>query len=468
MPIDISLKALSSNTAFKAQTRSRKEIRFNTRAIAAFAAAALSLPSVVTPGMTPVAGAETNAPTTEAVSTSAPRTNAIPGVAERIILSPAADASTGMNVTFRTPSAGASVEYRPSGTEQVVSTPTVETGKGDGVHQFAALTDLSPATEYEYRIIGADGNAGPWDSFRTAAADAQHFNFVYFGDAQNGLTEEAKLSAQAAYSAVPDAALAVHTGDQINNADDDEQWGQWFEAQGATARTTPMLTALGNHELMGDPPAKNFQNHFTHPDNGPAALPDSTYFVDYQGVRFITLTSNNLFLGQQAKFLDEALSSNPNQWSVVMFHQPVYNATTKRITTTNLRYFGDILEKHNVDLVLNGHDHAYARGHRTDNEVNGENTGPVYMVSSSGSKFYEAEAENAAWDNNGANRKVWAKETATYAKTSVEGCTMTVNSVITHEGADSYTSNNINGPGQTMDSFTIDKCGESKHVRENL
>lgn len=373
-----------------------------------------------------------------------------------------------MNVTFRAPSAGATVEYRESGSDQVTSVPTIETGKNNGIHQFAALTDLSPATEYEYRIIGSDGNAGPWDSFRTAAADAQNFDFLYFGDAQNGLTEEAKLSAQAAYSAVPDAALAVHTGDQINNADDDEQWGQWFEAQGAAARTTPMLTALGNHELKGDPLAKNFQNHFTNPTNGPAVLPESTYFVDYQGVRFITLTSNDLFLGQQAKFLDEALSSNPNQWSVVMFHQPIYNATTKRITTTNLRYFGDILEKHNVDLVLNGHDHAYARGHRFDNEVNGENTGPVYMVSSSGSKFYEAESENAAWDKNGANRKVWAKETATYTKTSVQGCTMTVDSVITHEGANSYTSTNVNGPGQTMDSFTIDKCGESKQVRDNL
>lgn len=441
---------------------------FKHRSIAGFAFAALSLSSLINSAVAAPAAAEVGDQTIGAVNGSDILTNAIPGVADRVILSPTEDASTGMNVTFRADTADATVEYRPTGTDQVRTATTTETGRTNRVHQFAELADLTPATEYEYRIITANGASGPWDTFRTAAAAPQDFDFIYFGDAQNGLTEEAKISAQAAYNAVPNAALAVHTGDQINDADDDEQWNQWFEAQGPTARTMPMLTALGNHELKGDPLAKNFQNHYTHSTNGPAILPESTYYADYQGVRFIALTSNNLFLSQQARFLDEALSSNPNQWSVVMFHQPVYNATTKRITTTNLRYFGDILEKHNVDLVLNGHDHAYARGHRFDNEVDGENTGPVYMVSSAGSKFYEAEPENAAWDNNGANRKVWAKGTATYAKTSVQGCTMTVDSVITHEGADNYTSTSINGAGRTMDSFTIDKCGESKQVRDNI
>lgn len=460
MPLSIRGYNSANNSATKSL--------FKHRSIAGFAVAALSLSSLINPAVVAPAAAEVGNQTIGAVNGSDILTNAIPGVADRIILSPTEDASTGMNVTFRADTADTTVEYRPTGTDQVRTATTTETGRTNRVHQFAELADLTPATEYEYRIITADGASGPWDTFRTAAAAPQDFDFIYFGDAQNGLTEEAKISARAAYNAVPNAALAVHTGDQINDADDDEQWDQWFEAQGPSARKMPMLTALGNHELKGDPLAKNFQNHHTHPANGPAVLPESTYYVDYQGVRFITLTSNNLFLSQQARFLDEALSSNPNRWSVVMFHQPVYNATTKRITTTNLRYFGDILEKHNVDLVLNGHDHAYARGHRFDNEVDGENTGPVYMVSSAGSKFYEAEPENAAWDNNGANRKVWAKGTATYAKTSVQGCTMTIDSVITHEGADNYTSTSINGAGQTMDSFTIDKCGESKQVRDNI
>lgn len=433
------------------------------------AVAALALASVVTPG---IAHASVEGAGASESQVAAPLGNAIPGVAERIILSPAADASTGMNVTFRAADAGAAVEYREvaggQNAEQAQRVATTETGRNNGVHQYAALTGLTPATTYEYRIVTADGATGPWETFRTAAAGLQDFDFLYFGDAQNGLDNEVKLGAQAAYNAVPDAALALHTGDQINDAQDDEQWGQWFEAQGAAARHIPMLAALGNHELTVDVVAKNYRDHYTHPTNGPAILPESTFYVDYQGVRFITLTANDLFLGLQANLLEEALSSNPNDWSVVMFHQPVYNGTTERISTTNLRYFGDILEKHNVDLVLTGHDHTYARGYRAENEVDGQNTGPVYMVSSYGSKFYEAGTENEAWDDNGAIRKVWANGTGTYAKTSVRGCTMTVDSVITQQRDDAYTSNEVAGAGEKLDSFTIDKCGESKQVRENL
>ena len=441
------------------------------RAVATTVVATGSLTVAITPASANASteGSDTAEYVNSAQETVATAGNSIPGVAERISLSPTADAATGMNITFRAAASGATVEYRPaSNPTSVVSVPTIVTGENNGVHQFATLTNLSPATAYKYRIITADGAAGPWEEFRTAASNAERFNFIYFGDAQNGLDKEAKISAQAAFTAVPDAALVVHTGDQINNANDDEQWGQWFDAQGPTARNTPMLTALGNHELMGDVLATNFQNHFTNPTNGPEIFPETTYFVDYQGVRFITLTANDLFLSQQAAFLKQALSENPNPWSVVMFHQPIYNSTTARKSTINLNYFGDILETHDVDLVLNGHDHAYARGHRTENQGNGENTGPVYMVSSTGSKFYDTGADNKAWDGNGATRAVWAKETATYTKASVEGCTITVDSVITHQGDEAETSNGVDGAGSTLDSFTIDKCGSTKLVHENL
>ena len=51
---------------------------------------------------------------------------------------------------------------------------------------------------------------------------------------------------------------------------------------------------------------------------------------------------------------------------------------------------GPLLDKYNVDLVLNGHDHTYARGHvpvRTS-ESDTPELGTVYVTSVSGPKQY--------------------------------------------------------------------------------
>ena len=68
------------------------------------------------------------------------------------------------------------------------------------------------------------------------------------------------------------------------------------------------------------------------------------------------------------------------------------------MTTPHLReLWQPIIDKHHVDLVLQGHDHAYARSQLMTAEVNlitgvshqDPNTGTVYVVSVSGPKMYE-------------------------------------------------------------------------------
>jgi len=53
--------------------------------------------------------------------------------------------------------------------------------------------------------------------------------------------------------------------------------------------------------------------------------------------------------------------------------------------------FLPLFDKHHVDLVLTGHDHTYARSFRLVNGivVTDDVPGTVYIVSSSGPKFYE-------------------------------------------------------------------------------
>jgi hypothetical protein len=63
------------------------------------------------------------------------------------------------------------------------------------------------------------------------------------------------------------------------------------------------------------------------------------------------------------------------------FYSPKQNRDNEHIR----KHFQPILEKYNVDLVLTGHDHSYARGRASDNPQ--EKHPIMYVVSVSGPKL---------------------------------------------------------------------------------
>ncbi len=152
----------------------------------------------------------------------------------------------------------------------------------------------------------------------------------------------------------------------------------------------------------GDPAiSQHWQHQFAFPirDLPDAKLNESVYFIDYQGTRFISLNSNEA-IESQIKWFREVLQNNPNRWTVVTFHHPIFSPAFDRDNPELRRLWKPILDEFRVDLVLNGHDHTYAR----TGEVNlapGTNVpsgygqaydstiGTVYVVSVSGPKMYE-------------------------------------------------------------------------------
>jgi 3',5'-cyclic AMP phosphodiesterase CpdA len=83
----------------------------------------------------------------------------------------------------------------------------------------------------------------------------------------------------------------------------------------------------------------------------------------------------------QTKWLEGVLAGNPNRWTVVMFHYPVFSR--EGIASPQAREWKQVIDKHGADLVLNGHEHCYAR--------TGLEGAAVYVKSVSGSKMYEME-----------------------------------------------------------------------------
>jgi hypothetical protein len=137
------------------------------------------------------------------------------------------------------------------------------------------------------------------------------------------------------------------------------------------------------------------------PANGPDELRQSTYYIDYQGVRFIAVSANVLPKGgedsakeiagkRQLAWLEKVLRENPNRWTVVIEHQPVYPVSKDRNAPALQKTLAPLYEKYGVDLVLQGHDHAYGRSFklRSGRPVSSAESGTVYVVSVSGSQMY--------------------------------------------------------------------------------
>ena len=129
----------------------------------------------------------------------------------------------------------------------------------------------------------------------------------------------------------------LHAGDLVNNSGRDAEWGEWFQAGGWMNAMIPSVPTPGNHEYQfaGLPTAASLTDRwrpqFTLPENGPAELAETVYYIDFQGTRIISLNSNEK-QAEQAVWLDTVLEQNPCRWTIVTFHHPIYSAARSRDT----------------------------------------------------------------------------------------------------------------------------------------
>lgn len=328
---------------------------------------------------------------------------------DRIVASPSQDPSTGFAVSWRTSAAVTAplLEIVPAGDSPDVGTPRQVVAAtrvpayrdGSVVHVHRADIDgLQPDTLYMFRVQGADAWSG-WRQLRTAAAAGAPLTLLYFGDTQNKNVSHVGRVMREAMRHAPDARLALLAGDLQSEATIDIEWGEMFEALGDLPAVMMVAPAAGNHEYweeFEDTPqerrvlSEHWRTSFALPRNGAggAHTRDTTYWFDVQGVRVAVLDGTSaLDLGsadEQARWLDGVLRNNPNRWTVVVIHQPVYSPRGREASDTIKRALQPVIERHGVDLVLQGHDHTYGRrsGDRKGQVL------PQYIVTVAGPKQY--------------------------------------------------------------------------------
>jgi hypothetical protein len=224
------------------------------------------------------------------------------------------------------------------------------------------LEGLKPGTMYAYRV-GGGRNWSEWFQFRTASASDEPFTFVYFGDAQNDIRSLWSRVIREANQHAPRAAFMLHAGDLVSDENSDAQWGEWFAGGGWLNGMIPTVATPGNHEYDDDDQlSRHWRPQFAFPTNGPSGLEETVYWFDYQGARIISLNSNER-INEQVGWLKPVLTDPGRpKWTVVTFHHPIYSAAQKDRDNPELRAaWRPLFEEHGVDLVLQGHDHAYGR-----------------------------------------------------------------------------------------------------------
>jgi len=239
---------------------------------------------------------------------------------------------------------------------------------------------LAPGVACTYTVTVGGTEAGPFH-FRTAPArSASSTTFAIYGDTRTR-TDKHALVANAILTHRPDFVLC--SGDLVANGTVDEQWdAQFFGPARRLFANAPVFPCLGNHERRG----RRYFDLLCLPGN------ESYYEMVWGPVRVVTVDQYQEYGpgSEQHAWLDKTLAKEFEGWTFVQFHEPPFGANERRgINMGVIEALLPVLYKHQVDMVVNGHDHYYMRtiplcdrpgGHSIHYIVSGGGGAPIYTV----------------------------------------------------------------------------------------
>ncbi len=267
----------------------------------------------------------------------------------------------------------------------------------------ATVSGLEPNTEYTYQICddGAKVYSVP-ATFKTSNPNASSFTFLHFSDSQvlgakdfDGLGTETGISfgntLSVSTSNCPSTAFLLHTGDIVEWSKYEGYWTNMLDFNKQFFNKFTFMPISGNHETSYRSGKYEIEKHF---NITPAAKPIAKgfyYYFDYGNARFIMLNTNDLssekLKDDQLIWLKQLLSTNPKKWTIVSMHNPMYSPGQwggdpkyNSISLALRNQLSKLFAEHNVDLVLQGHDHCYSWTYPIDQNGNAIKTAQTETI----------------------------------------------------------------------------------------
>lgn len=290
------------------------------------------------------------------------------------------------------------VEYRRKGNEDIKASLATDEEFADDkrvtyIHT-AALRDLTPGAQYEYRV-GYGNKRSDWRQLHTD--DGGVFKALIFPDSQSNDYSDWEKVAQVARKKNPDAAFFVNMGDLVDNGEDHTQWRAWFDSLHGIIDTIPAAPVLGNHETYNQDwkvrMPKAYLKLFSLPENGDTERQNQYYSFDYGAVHFIVLNTQfdemesfqpGLLEAQKEWFVSD-IAKTRKKWKIVLMHRDVltYEIKNRKDRQAGIsdigKYWMPLFDKYGIDVVLTGHLHTYRRREHLYN-FQPDRLGPLYIV----------------------------------------------------------------------------------------
>lgn len=260
---------------------------------------------------------------------------------------------------------------------------------GKAAYYTVRLRSLKPATYYSYRVSN-DGKFSPWYSFQTYNQTTRNdYSFIYVGDVQDTINGKANQYLKAALQTHPQTEFFVFGGD-LTERPMDFYWDETFSGLDSIGQHYPVLNVTGNHEYLKYVIRKlerRFSLVFSYFQDSMVG-DNQVYTLRYNNLQIFLLDSNREFfyLWTQKKWLEKELKASDAQWKIVVLHHPLYSAKGKYNNLIQKAIFNSLIQEYKVDLVLQGHEHAYAR--MTFHDEQSQAIPPVYTVSHCSPKSY--------------------------------------------------------------------------------
>lgn len=308
----------------------------------------------------------------------------------------------------------------------VTSDVTVDYGSSPGTYTLTqtssgllrhevSLTSLPPSAAVYYRVTITDSSNPantvtlPEKSFHTTRPAGEAFNYAVAGDnrpASNTIVQPAVWNTIVGQMVGENLDLSLSVGDIIYGLSTDTlaqnvaKWEGFFATTTPLTYSTPLYTAIGNHEYINFANSKaGYEQELTLPVN--AGADAGTYGEHYYSftngdTHFIALSTEitgeqGMITGNQKTWLQSDLAANTSKWTVVFMHRPLFSGahtgdpwvdaanTAGQLNKTEIH---NLFVANGVDVVFEGHDHYYLR-HEQDGIqyiITGGGGAPLYTV----------------------------------------------------------------------------------------
>ncbi|HEX5585142.1 metallophosphoesterase family protein [Gaiella sp.] len=231
---------------------------------------------------------------------------------------------------------------------------------GTGVDHIARLTRLTPGKRYTYTVRTGD-DALAEGTFRAAPARTARFTFAVVGDFGSGNANEAAV-AFLIESWHPDFVLTV--GDNAYPSGSRDLLDRdIFGPYGDVMRGSAWFPSLGNHDVKangGKPELRAFHS-----------LGHERWYRFTWGNAAVVVLDSDASVGprsSQLRFARRALARG-SCFRFAAFHHPPWEPPGSRLSPGLRQYIVPLVEKDRVQVVFNGHLHAYARSRPRDGVV---------------------------------------------------------------------------------------------------